>query len=1186
MAEHGGGRASWREAFQPLRNGGAFVSASVFYKLLAKASTISLATSEISPQEVAADLVLLVWSVMARWLPFQDAEAANICCSVCKFVAGISSRLQGEFKADTVLVLVSFFQAVIKSASSGVLLKEEGSPHIFKATTEALNSLGQIIHDNGGQLPVEEISSLVRFLLPVVGYSKTSGWSNIDGHYSIPTSKMDHAVRSEAKTRICEDERELQRFSFVAIGNIFARAGSSISKDTWRMTVQVYYAWLVGHMQSRAVLMLWWLCFRCYAALLRCVHLLISDPKGSLEEHVAGYVMGLRMFFVYGLTNMQPLHLRSKGNILSGASLGAAAASPENEARVYLPPHLRSKLKAEVHTSGLANGITEGQGRWGLSSDSEQSDSDGPLGDGDRFKSSKARTNAILSIKALARIDPKSLHAHWSSLLLTHDVFQPRPYQATLLTVLLFDPIVKARVAAASTIAMMLEGPVRAFLQVAEHREFARSGPFTSLSGSLGQTVVQLHTGLLHIVSNEKHGGILAAALRALSLLVAAAPYGRLPMELLPNVVLCVNKRMHDLLSLSFDPSNTMNIAINCLGASLNASPASPQIAAILCSDPSSGLRLCESRMIMLVFLWFSLQALRAAVQNYPDMASSFWDIIFRVVAGAIDVSIESSSGVCLNKLDTSLGFVMSVSAPGSGQSSRLADDKLVHSAVKLLDELLRTISGFEVSESPEDLPLQPPSPSLVPKPITLLSRSIISPQSKSNSSQGLQIKEAADGCQRWLETLEHFLPHVLQHSAPMVRGAALTCFAGLTAAVFCGLPTLKQEYILSAVMDAASSDDAPAVRSAACRAIGVIVGFPQVSRNKENLTMIINIIKTTTGDPCALVQITASWALANLCDVLGSNVETTSSQEAQQILETISLASLAECTFRAMKSGDKVRANAVRALGNLARFANFLAETCDANCKPNTCGGVIVKSYEKPSHLVNAQVPTSQWLDKMVQTFVSCITTGNVKVQWNVCHALGNLFRNPTVQLSSMVWAPSVYSILLLLLRDSANFKIRIHAACALAVPVSRQDYGVAYGDVVQTMVHALESVDFDTGQGPTSFKYHYALKEQLTLTTLHLLALGLPEDFHILEELLVKRANFLHNWLAILVSADKSGTARDGHVQKEKLMSHQDTTEACRTSVASKSGAAGLAVEALSAMYKHGGNFTASQNLQKLFV
>ncbi len=73
------------------------------------------------------------------WLCFSQLQSWQLTSSQ---VAGISSRLQGEFKADTVLVLVSFFQAVIKSASSGVLLKEEGSPHIFKAATEALNSLG------------------------------------------------------------------------------------------------------------------------------------------------------------------------------------------------------------------------------------------------------------------------------------------------------------------------------------------------------------------------------------------------------------------------------------------------------------------------------------------------------------------------------------------------------------------------------------------------------------------------------------------------------------------------------------------------------------------------------------------------------------------------------------------------------------------------------------------------------------------------------------------------------------------------------------------------------------------------------------------------------------------------------------------------------------------------------------
>jgi hypothetical protein len=60
------------------------------------------------------------------------------------------------------------------------------------------------------------------------------------------------------------------------------------------------------------------------------------------------------------------------------------------------------------------------------------------------------------------------------------------------------------------------------------------------------------------------------------------------------------------------------------------------------------------------------------------------------------------------------------------------------------------------------------------------------------------------------------------------------------------------------------------------------------------------------------------------------------------------------------------------------------------------------------------------------------------VQVQWNVCHALSNLFSNETVKLQDMDWAPSVFSILLLLLRDASNFKIRIQAASALAVPAT----------------------------------------------------------------------------------------------------------------------------------------------------
>jgi hypothetical protein len=63
-----------------------------------------------------------------------------------------------------------------------------------------------------------------------MGYNKTHGWSNIDGHCSIPTSKMDHAIPSKAKTRICENEKELQRFYFVAIGNILPEQGPPLPK--------------------------------------------------------------------------------------------------------------------------------------------------------------------------------------------------------------------------------------------------------------------------------------------------------------------------------------------------------------------------------------------------------------------------------------------------------------------------------------------------------------------------------------------------------------------------------------------------------------------------------------------------------------------------------------------------------------------------------------------------------------------------------------------------------------------------------------------------------------------------------------------------------------------------------------------------------------------------------------------
>ncbi len=64
----------------------------------------------------------------------------------------------------------------------------------------------------------------------------------------------------------------------------------------------------------------------------------------------------------------------------------------------------------------------------------------------------------------------------------------------------------------------------------------ARRG-FTTLSGTLGQLAAATHAGLLQALAAEPDAAALAALLRALGALVAAAPYPRLPPDLLPRAV-------------------------------------------------------------------------------------------------------------------------------------------------------------------------------------------------------------------------------------------------------------------------------------------------------------------------------------------------------------------------------------------------------------------------------------------------------------------------------------------------------------------------------------------------------------------------------------------------------------------------------------------------------------------------
>ncbi|XP_010496653.1 PREDICTED: HEAT repeat-containing protein 6-like [Camelina sativa] len=114
------------------------------------------------------------------------------------------------------------------------------------------------------------------------------------------------------------------------------------------------------------------------------------------------------------------------------------------------------------------------------------------------------------------------------------------------MTCLLFDPHLKVRIASASALAIMMDGPSSIFLQVAEYKESTKYGSFMPLSNSLGRILMQLHTGILHLIHSDTHGRLLIQLFKILLLLISSTPYSRMPGELLPKVITSLHARINE----------------------------------------------------------------------------------------------------------------------------------------------------------------------------------------------------------------------------------------------------------------------------------------------------------------------------------------------------------------------------------------------------------------------------------------------------------------------------------------------------------------------------------------------------------------------------------------------------------------------------------------------------------------
>uniref|UniRef100_A0A8C9NC10 HEAT repeat-containing protein 6 n=1 Tax=Serinus canaria TaxID=9135 RepID=A0A8C9NC10_SERCA len=260
-----------------------------------------------------------------------------------------------------------------------------------------------------------------------------------------------------------------------------------------------------------------------------------------------------------------------------------------------------------------------------------------------------------------------------------------------------------------------------------------------------------------------------------------------------------------------------------------------------------------------------------------------------------------------------------------------------------------------------------------------------------------------------------------------------------------------------------------PLVKAAAARALGVYILFPCLRQDVMFVADTANAILNSLHDKSPNVRAKAAWSLGNLTDTLIINMETMG-QSFQEELSDLLLLKLLRSATEASKDRDKVKSNAVRALGNVLHFL-------------------------QPCHVANPRFREA--IEESLQALIATVgSEATMKVRWNACYALGNVFKNPALPLGEAPWATQAFSALSSVVKSCKNFKVRIKSAMALSIPSRRECYGSTeqFCQIWSALVVALQRSE-DT-EDFLEFKYSSSLRSQLCQALLHLLQLARSTD------------------------------------------------------------------------------------------
>ncbi|XP_051891763.1 HEAT repeat-containing protein 6 isoform X2 [Pristis pectinata] len=726
------------------------------------------------------------------------------------------------------------------------------------------------------------------------------------------------------------------------------------------------------------------------------------------------------------------------------------------------------------------------------SSDSEYSDTEGGIQSKLRSLQGKVRQGALACfLSTIKSIEKKVLYGYWSSFISDAPGIGS-PQAVSLMTIALKDPSPKVRAGALQVLSAILEGS-KHFLSVAEDTNDHRRA-FTPFSATLASSIRELHRCLLLALVAESSPQTLTQIIKCLANLVTNVPYNRLKPGLLTRVWNQIKPYN------CFRDVNVRVCSLTLLGAILSVQAPLPEVQLLLQQPSSSGLsnsgsgtphRLSDAES------WRKHQQAGNREREKENLESPQLELCWL-------------TQLCISIITLPKQEPYSDSDTGTGTGSNWYEASPVR--VEALQVLALLVKGYFTMAQTSLMELgevackcmeeQDPSIQLHgARLVEEIGSGIVQQHKPDSPTPHYQRVPVTQVVTFWTRMLNGPLPGALQNDEhSTLQTSTCDAISSILPEAFSSLPNEKQILCITLLLGLNHSEH-PLVKAAAVRALGVYILFPSLRQDVMFVADTANAILTSLDDKSLNVRTKAAWSLANLTDTLIANMESMGLDFQEELSDVLLLKMLKSATH-ASHDKDKVKSNAVRALGNLLHFL-------------------------QPHHISKAQFKPG--IEESIQALIRTVQSeATMKVRWNACYALGNMFKNPAIPLDSAPWAPQAFGALTSVVKTCKNFKVRIKSATALSVPDTRERYGDTnqFCEIWNALVLALEKSE--ETEDFLEFKYCASLRTQICQTLLHLLRLVTGKDLPCIHNTLSAKGNlirtFVQRFLMSGVEADET--------------------------------------------------------------